>query len=102
MSRTAGILPSVETLKWFMRNEAGDFKTWVINNKLDKLLKPKEVKIFKENNMGYNDLKLFGLTEEVTDSLLYDWTITQGGRLYEEGLRKSKQYIKNELDKKII
>ena len=95
---------SIETLKWFMRNEAGDFKTWVIDNKLDKLLKPKEVKIFKERNMGYNDLKLFGLSEEVTDLLLYDWTIAkrQGGRLYEEGIRKSKQYIQNELDKEII
>ena len=95
---------SIETLKWFMRNEVDDFKTWVIDNKLDKLLNPKEVKIFKERNMGYNDLKLFGLSEEVTDLLLYDWTIAkrQGGRLYEEGIRKSKQYIQNELDKEII
>ena len=68
---------SIETLKWFMRNEVGDFKTWVIDNKLDKLLEPKEMKIFKERNMGYNDLKLFGLSEIHTDLLLYDWTIAK-------------------------
>ena len=75
---------SVETLKWFMRNEVWDFKTWVIDNKLDKLLEPKEVKIFKERNMGYNDLKLFGLSEEVTDLLLYDFTIEKRKSLLEE------------------
>ena len=94
---------SIENLKWFMRNEAGDFKTWVIDNKLDKLLKPKEVKIFKERNMGYNDLKLFGLTEEFTDLLLYDWTIAKRKGVGDNwGTHKSKQYIENELDKKII
>ena len=75
---------SVDTLKWFMRNEVWDFKTWVIDNKLDKLLEPKEVKIFKERNMGYNDLKLFGLSEEVTDLLLYDFTIEKRKSLLEE------------------
>tara|TARA_Y100000389_G_scaffold31761_1_gene26905 strand:- start:353 stop:580 length:228 start_codon:yes stop_codon:yes gene_type:complete len=53
----------------------GEFEDWVVENKLDVLLQPKEVKIFKEHNLGYKDLKLFGLTKRVTELLLYDWTI---------------------------
>ena len=94
---------TIENLKWFMRNEAGDFKTWVINNKLNKLLKPKEIKIFKERNMSFYDLKLFGLTEEVTDLLLCEWTISKRKDvIFTGGTHKIKQYIENELDKKII
>ena len=72
----------------------GLFEEWVIDNKLDKLLKPKEIKIFKEHNMGYNDLKLFGLTEIHTDLLLYDWTIAKRKGVGDNwGTHKSKQYI---------
>ena len=80
-----------------------EFEQWVVNNKLDNLLKPKEVKIFKEHNLGYKDLKLFGLTKRITELLLYDWTIYRRKGVGDNwGTHKSKQYIKNELDKKII
>ncbi len=81
----------------------GEFEDWVVENKLDGLLQPKEVKIFKEHNLGYKDLKLFGLTKRVTELLLYDWTIYRRKGVGDNwGTHKSKQYIKNELDKKII
>ena len=92
---------SIETLKWFMRNEVGDFEKWVVKNKLGKLLKPKDIKIFKEHNMGYNDLKLFGLTKEVTDLLLYDWTIAKRKGVGDNwGTHKSKQCIDKQLSQK--
>ncbi len=92
---------SIETLKWFMRNEVGDFEKWVVKNKLGKLLKPKDIKIFKEHNMRYNDLKLFGLSEEVTDLLLWDWTIAKRKGVGDNwGTHKSKQCIDKQLSQK--
>ena len=43
-------------------NDEANFEKWVLENKLDTLLKPEE---------------LFGLSEEFTDLLLYDWTISE-------------------------
>ena len=33
---------------------------WIVANNLDKILSDKEIAIFKENNMSFYDLKLFG------------------------------------------
>ena len=33
---------------------------WIVENNLDKILSDKEIAIFKENNMSFYDLKLFG------------------------------------------
>ena len=78
----------------------GEFEDWVVENKLDVLLQPKEVKIFKEHNLGYKDLKLFGLTKRVTELLLYDWTIYRRRGVGDNwGTHKSKQYINKQLVK---
>ncbi len=78
----------------------GEFEDWVVENKLDGLLQPKEVKIFKEHNLGYKDLKLFGLTKRVTELLLYDWTIYRRRGVGDNwGTHKSKQYINKQLVK---
>jgi hypothetical protein len=78
-----------------------EFEQWVVNNKLDTLLKPKEVKIFKEHNLGYKDLKLFGLTKRITELLLYDWTIYRRKGVGDNwGTHKSKECIDKQLSQK--
>lgn len=37
------------------------FEVWVVENKLEDLLSRKETTIFKEHNMSFHDLKLFGV-----------------------------------------
>jgi len=84
-----------------MEGTLEEFEEWVVNNKLDTLLKPKEIKIFKEQNMHYKDLKLFGVGTEVSDLLLYDWTIAKRKGVGDNwGTHKSKEYIDKQLSQK--
>lgn len=53
------------------------FEKWLVEDNLNKLLEPKDIKIFREHNMGYSDLKLFGVSEEISQLLLYDWAISK-------------------------
>ena len=55
---------------------------------LDKLLDQRDIKIFKEHNMSYKDLKLFGVGTEISDLLLYDWTIAKRQGVGEAGIVK--------------
>ena len=49
-----------------------EFEIWVLNHKLHLLLKPKEMKIFLNNKMRYQDLKLFGQLEDA-ELLTKEW-----------------------------
>lgn len=78
-----------------------EFEEWVVKNKLDRLLDQRDAKIFKEHNMGYKDLKLFGVGTEVADLLLYDWTIAKRQGVGDNwGTYKSKQCIDKQLSQK--
>ena len=56
-----------------MREEGiWEFHRWVENTQLEKLLDKKGIVLFKENNMSFEDLKLFGVTEKA-DLLFYDY-----------------------------
>lgn len=39
-------------------------EVWIVENKLEDLLSRKETTIFKEHNMSFHDLKLFGVMDK--------------------------------------
>ena len=63
-----------------------DFQDWVVRN-VSIILSGRQLDLFIKNNFGYNDLKLFGKTEEAENlksmyqSSILDKTITYGGNL---------------------
>ena len=85
-----------------MEGTLEEFEEWVVKNKLDKLLDQRDIKIFKEHNMSYKDLKLFGVGTEISDLLLYDWTIAKRQEEVVRGVKsfESKQYIDKQLSQK--
>ena len=81
-------------MRRYKKYEVGQFEYWVVDTMLDKLLGPKAVKLFKEMNMTFNDLKLFGVGEEEKSSLIYEWTIYKRKGVGDNwGTYKSQQYI---------
>ena len=63
-----------------------DFQDWVVRN-INLILGGKELELFRRNNFGYDDLKLFGKLEEaenlksVYQSRMFDKTITYNGNI---------------------
>ena len=63
-----------------------EFQDWVVRH-VNLILSGKELDLFMRNNFGYNELKLFGKTEEaenlksVYQSSMFDKAITFNGNL---------------------
>ena len=64
-------------LRTCLRKSIGEpyFKMW-LESELNRLLKEKDVELFKKGNMGMEDLKLFGVQDKIEYSL-YNFLLEQ-------------------------
>ncbi len=64
-------------LRTCLRKSIGEpyFKMW-LESELNRLLKEKDVELFKKGNMGLEDLKLFGVQDKIEYSL-YNFLLEQ-------------------------
>ena len=64
-------------LRTCLRKSIGEphFKIW-LESELNRLLKEKDVELFKKGNMGMEDLKLFGVQDKIEYSL-YNFLLEQ-------------------------
>jgi|ETNvirenome_6_85_1030632.scaffolds.fasta_scaffold15594_4 hypothetical protein len=68
-----------------------EFEMWVLNHKLHLLLGPKEREIFLNNNMRFQDLKLFGQLENA-ELLTREWLTNDIDKQWEGMINPDRTY----------
>ena len=77
-------------LRTCLRKSIGEpyFKMW-LESELNRLLKEKDVELFKKGNMGMEDLKLFGVQDKIEYSL-YNFLLEQWKEYNKKVMKEEK------------
>jgi len=77
-------------LRTCLRKSIGEpyFKMW-LESELNRLLKEKDVELFKKGNMGLEDLKLFGVQDKIEYSL-YNFLLEQWKEYNKKVMKEEK------------